>query len=135
MDDSELNRLADAFEACAKVADAKSGLHHDKSPLWVIANRTACIRFAAAFLRAATTPIIDDDCRGKPIPVDVKTFSCIIQRMETWPEPEQCREDRKRKAWRNDRIALIGCGLVTFILLFLIGPGVWFWWSLFVYGK
>jgi hypothetical protein len=138
MDDEEIHRLADAIEATADLSGAKSKLHQGKSPpLRITANRAGFLRLAGMFLRAATLTIPDDDCRSKSLALDERLeqvggtqeadrFIGLLQRMETWPEPEAMIEQRKRRARANNPLPLMACALVAFVFLlfFIIGVGV-----------
>ena len=99
------------------------------------ANRAGFLRLAASCLRAAAEPIVEDDCRSKPVSisephdhffVDDDSGSIIefLQRMETWPEPLEYVEARKKRASKNDRWALFTCGIIGFVILFVIVAGV-----------
>lgn len=134
MDDDELIRIAAALEA--EVTDSKSQIKCFKPQHCggLTANRPGFLRLAASCLRAAAEPILDGDCRSKPVEIprphdqvvddDSDITLCLLQRMETWPEPNEYLEARKKRAFKNDKLALLTCGVVGFAILFVIIAGV-----------
>ena len=142
MDDAELRQIADALDVAADEPAPKPQISQTNSLLWVTVNRTACLRFGAAFIRAATEPIIEGDCRAKPISIDheqvceSETDSTIgaIQRIDKLPDSPDSRAWQKPGARRNDRVALLGCAVVGFVVMFLTVSGIAMWWGIFT-GK
>lgn len=138
MDDDELLDIASRLESATDNDAARSQLSAGKPWLWLTGNRAALLRFAAAFVRAAAAPIPDDDCRAEPTILkhrqinDAKTDYTLgaAQRIDEFPENPDVIADRKRSAWQNDRGALLGCGIVGFLLLSLLLSGIAFWWHL-----
>jgi len=98
------------------------------------ANRSGFLRLAASCLRAAAEPIMEADCRSKPVEIisphdqvvdaDSDVVICLLQRMETWPELNEYIEARKKRALKNDRPAILACGILGFALLFVIVTGI-----------
>jgi len=131
MDDAELRIIADSLEASVG-DDAESQLTQGKPFLWLTANRSGCIHFAISALRAATAPVPDGECRADPLLLEHKQINDAksdyilggIQRINEFPENQEAIAERKRKACRNDRVALLGCGFVGFVILFLVMIGV-----------
>ena len=134
MDDNQLIEIAASLED--ETADAKTHIKRCKPQhlVGLTANRDGFLRLAASCLRAAAAPIVEDDCRSKPVAIsepheqvvddDSDCIICFLQRMETWPEPDECIETRKKRARKNDRVALLTCGVVGFVLLFVIVAGI-----------
>ena len=97
------------------------------------------LRFAAAFVRAAAAPIPENECRAEPSLLEHRQINSTktdyvfgaAQQIDEFPENPDIIADRKRRDWRNDRGALIGCGVVGFIILSLLLSGIAFWWHLF----
>ena len=139
MGDDKLIEIARSFEADA--VDSKTHIKSCKPQhlVGLTANRAGFLRLAASCLRAATEPIVDDDCRSKPVDIsqphehvvddDTDSVICFLQRMERWPEPNEYIEARKRRARKNDRWALLTCGIVGFVVLLFIVAGVMFFLS------
>lgn len=136
MDDDELLDIASKLESASDNDAAHSRLSAGKPWLWLTGNRDALLRFAAAFIRAAAAPIPDDECRAEPTILehrqinDAKTDYTLgaAQRIDEFPENPEVIAERKRGAWRNDRGALLGCGIVGFILFSILISAITFWW-------
>jgi hypothetical protein len=136
MDDDELLDIASKLESASDNDAAHSQLSTGKPWLWLTGNRDALLRFAVAFIRAAAAPISDDDCRAEPTILehrqinDAKTDYILgaAQRIDEFPENPDVIANRKRSAWQNDRGALLGCGIVGFIVLSILLSGIAFWW-------
>lgn len=102
--------------------------------VFLTANRQGLLRLARTLLQSAIDPILVDDCRSKPVEVEANLCQAseepsdrrlaFVQRMETWPEPKEAAEGRKRRRWWRDKVALLGCGLAWFILFFVLAAGV-----------
>lgn len=134
MNDDRLIEIATSLEADA--VDSKTQIKRCKPQhlVGLTANRAGFLRLAAACLRSAAEPIRHDDCRSKPVEIsrphdhivddDTDSVICFLQRMETWPEPNEHIEARKRRAHKNDGWALLTCGIIGFVLLFFIVAGV-----------
>jgi hypothetical protein len=139
MDDDELLDIASRLESASDDDAAHSQLSAGKPWLWLTGNRDALLRFAAAFLRAAAAPIPDDECRAEPSILehrqitDAKTDYTLgaAQRIDDFPENPEVIAARKRRAWDNDGCALIGCGVVGFVILSLLLSGIAFWWHVY----
>ena len=131
MDDTEIQRIAELLEAISD-ENAESQLTTGQPFLWLTANRAGCIQVAVRALRAASTPIPTNDCRAEPVFLEHNQISeskedyviGAIQRIDKFPENKDLIDLRKRKALRNDGVALVGCGLVGFVLLFLVIAGI-----------
>jgi hypothetical protein len=143
MDDERLQQIIETLEESIGTAEGTSRLSWPDDQAWLTANKVGLLRLACALLRAAKEPISPDDCRSKPVCVDANHNQVVdddeydiivgpIQRMETWPEPAEAIKDRTKRVRRNDRVLLIGCGIVTFVLLTIFLAGVnAIWRSLF----
>ena len=139
MDDDELLELASKLEASADIDAAQSHLTVGKPWLWLTGNRDSLLRFAAAFLRAAAAPIPDDECRAEPTMLEHRQINDAkidytlgaVQRIDAFPENPDAIANRKRSAWRNDGVVVIGCALVGFVILSLLLSGLAFWWQIF----
>jgi len=136
MDDDELLDIASKLESVSDNDAAQSQLSTGKPWLWLTGNRDALFRFAAAFVRAAAAPIPDDECRAEPTILEHRQINNnktdytlgAAQRIDEFPENPDVIAERKRNAWRNDRGALLGCGVVGFILLSILISAIAYWW-------
>jgi hypothetical protein len=144
MDDDRIRQIIEALETSTESGNGKSRLAPCKPAniVFLTANRTGLLRLACTLLHAAVEPILSDDCRSRPVEV-TDDFEQIregpsdqslkfVQRMETWPEPVEAIKKRSRKNWRRDRVALFGCGLVAFVLVFIFISGVIAIWTVAV---
>ncbi len=134
MNDDKLIEIATSLEAT--VIDSKSQIKCCKPEhcAALTANRSGFVRLAALCLRTAAEPIPEGECRSKPIEIASQhdqvvdhasdVIICFLQRMETWPETNEYIEARKKRALRNDRPALLACGIVGFAILFVIILGI-----------
>jgi hypothetical protein len=134
MDDKQLNEIATLFEV--EAADAKTHIERCKPQhlVGLTANRAGFLRLAASCLRAAAEPLNEEDCRSKPLQIlepheqvvdnDSDCIICFLQRMEVWPEPKEFIEARKKRTQKYDRWAILTCGVVGFIVLFVIVAGI-----------
>jgi hypothetical protein len=134
MDDNQLNEIATLLEVDA--ADAKTHIIRCKPQhlVGLTANRAGFLRLAASCLRAAAAPLIEGDCRSRPVHIlepheqvvdnDSDCIICFLQRMEVWPEPKEFIKARTKRTLRNDRWALLTCAVVGFIVLFVIVAGI-----------
>ena len=134
MDDNQLIEIATSLED--ETADAKTHIKRCKPQhlVCLTGNRAGFLRLAASCLRAAAAPIVEDDCRSRPVEIlephkqivddESDCIICFLQRMETWPELNEFIEARKKRALKNDRWALLTCGVVGFVILFVIVAGI-----------
>ena len=134
MDDNQLIALAASLEA--ESAEAKTHIKrcnpHQMASL--TANRAGFMRLAASCLQAAAAPIAEEDYRSRAMQIlpphdqivdhDSDLIIGFLQRMETWPESNEYLEARKKRALRNDNLALLTCGVMASILLFIIVAGI-----------
>jgi len=146
MDDTEIGEIIARLDQ-SQSESAKSRIEEGKPAryLFLVANRVALIRFASAFLKAAVSPIPEDNTRSRPASLapgheqiaddrDKDYLFGFAQRMETWPERADLIENRTRKAKKRDRIALMGCGVFAFVILFFLVSGFSYWISI-ILGK
>jgi hypothetical protein len=139
MDDEEILDIASNLESASDAATAQSQLFAGKPGLWLHGNRDALIRMAAAFLRAAASPIPDNECCGEPSILQHRQICNAksdygltgVQRINEFPENPDVIAARRRRAWHNDRFFFLGCAVVGFAILFLLVSGIMFWWHLF----
>ena len=135
MDDNQLIEIATSLED--DTAEAKTHIKRCKPQhlVGLTANRAGFLRLAASCLRAAAAPVLEDDCRSTPVELlepphqqivddDSDCIIGFLQRMETWPEPNEFIEARKKRALRNDRWTLLTCGVVGFVILSVIVAGI-----------
>ena len=127
--------------------DLKSNIQKGHPPrmLFVTANRAALLGFASVFLEAAVSPIKDETSASRAVTLGKnheqiadnpkKDFLFgFVRRFEAWPERADIIAARKARAWKNDRVALFGCGVVTLIVLFFLVSGFTYWLSI-IFGK
>jgi hypothetical protein len=142
MNDQRIQEIIKTIEEEEAEGEARSRFFRGSPPegVFLTANRAALLKLASTFLRAAQEPIREDDCRSKPVELDSDLHQCresksdqwlgFVQRMETWPEPKEAIAERRRRAWRQDRVALLGCGIVAFVLLNILAVGVVAIWKM-----
>ena len=138
MDDEQLKELASQLESCTNLDVAESKLSEGKPCMWLTGNRDALLHIASQLIRAAAEPILDDECRAELVQLlqNQITESAtdhvlgMVQRIDTFPENPNVIAQRKRSALRNDRGCLIGCAVVGFIVLSVIGAGILYWWEI-----
>lgn len=138
MDDDELLDIASKLSSASDASKAQSQLSPGKPWLWLTGNRDALLQFAAAFVRAAASTIPKDGCRADPQIIDHRQISDgktdyilgAAQRIDEFPESADIFADKKRREWHKDRLGLLGCALVGFVILFLLLSGIAFWWHI-----
>lgn len=134
MHDDELERIADSLENSINGAP-QSRLSQGKPWHWLSLNRDGCKALAANLLRLAAKPPRDDgaDVTQQLVGIDqinedddgLEIF--LLRRIETVArEPIQ---DPVSPRFR-DRVALLGCGAVAFMLVSIFFSGIYFWWQL-----
>ena len=136
MNDDHIRQVIVTLDAeIADAGDARVHFEQVKPPYCILAtaNRAGLLRLARTSLLAALEPMIADDCRSRPMHdpdlVQVREgksdrFLGFIERMEAWPEPVELIQERRRKAYRQDRFALLGCGVVACVLLTVFMAGL-----------
>lgn len=137
--DDELLDIASKLESGFDSDAACSQLSGEKPWLCLTGNRDALLKIATALLRAAAAPIPDDESRSKPTFIEHRQINVtntdyvlvVADRIDSFPENPAKIARRKHRAWANDRIGLIGCGLVGFVVLSLLLSGIVFWWFIF----
>ena len=133
MNDDELGRIADSLERSID-GEPQSRLSQGKPWPWLSLNRDGCIAFAANLLRLAAKPPRDDgaDVTQQLIGIDqinegddgLEIF--LLRRTETVArEPIQDLESPRLR----DRVTLLGCGIVGFLLASIFLSGIYFWWT------
>lgn len=148
MTDDELADIARQIESLSNAETAKSRLAQTNAGFLLLqANRDACLRVAAASLRAAvwTAPTeVDFDSPAEleemqercldrllefqQIEKNKRDFTLrIIQRVEFKPGSDSLVSDRTSTL--GDRIATAGCAGVFIILLFLTVSGLIYWFN------
>ena len=129
MDDQRINEIIAALREIEPPGESHSQIVRGVPAgyIFAAANRSGFISIARACLEAAVQPINEIDGRSKPItlpesheqmfegPHDLVLQS--LQRMETWPEPLEIIEQRRRRTRASDRATMLGC--VVAILLFV----------------
>jgi hypothetical protein len=66
MNNDQLRDLLSELESSTDFHAAESQISEGKPELFLTGNRDALLLFAAAFIRAATEPIPDGECRARP---------------------------------------------------------------------
>ena len=98
----------------------------------IVGNPTALLRLATRLIHAARNPPpahvdepwhIPDSAQSADSP-DEPQFCAM--RWDDWQNARPVDASRTQPAWR-DRLALFGCALVGFVLMFLMVSGVMFW--------
>src|SRR6056297_322091 len=106
MEDDEIREIASRLTSASEAEIAQSQLTGEKLPwLWLIGNRAALLQYAAAFLRAAASPIRDGDNRGEPATLDHLQMTDsetdyilgAVQRTEQLPEAPEAIAERKQR--------------------------------------
>jgi hypothetical protein len=135
MDENRIRQIIETLETSTEPGNGKSRLASCSPPntLFLTANQTGLLKLACTLLHAALEPILSGECRSMPVEVTddheqvredtSDQLLVFVQRMETWPEPAI----KKQSRWIN-RVALFGCGIVAFVLLFVFiigGIAIW----------
>jgi hypothetical protein len=143
MDEDHIRQMIETLEASTESGSGKSRLTAcgPRNEVFLTANRAGLLRLAYTLLRTALEPVLGDDCRSKPVDLSDNIeqtredasdqLLAFVQRMEAWPEPAEVKR-RSRWNWQLDRVALLGCGLVAFILAFVFIAGVIAIWKVAV---
>lgn len=132
MTDDELAEIATRLEEATDSDVARSRMGRTNPGFLLLqANRDACIQIAAALLHAASTPA-ETQHRGDRLldycQIEEKKTDCalrIIQRVDFAPGSNLVQRDTRPGI--GDRVFLLGCAVVTFVLVFLLASGVLFW--------
>ena len=101
------------------------------------ANRHGLLSLARSFLIAALSPPAESNFAGRPTLIEESLTQVSdsnddlvlgwVEHAEVVLLSENIIAERKRRAWRNDRVALLGCSIVAFIFFFLTASGVLLW--------
>lgn len=133
VDDREIQKIIDVLDAEPTFGTSRLISGKPDYYVFLTANRAGLLSLASMLLRAAVEPIDADGCRSKPVNApggltqihenDNDLALPFVQRMETWPEPETSIEERKHRAWKRDRLALLTCGSIACVvgLIFIAG--------------
>lgn len=147
MNDQALQQLIDGIDALP-VDEAPRAHTFGVKPdprryLYVTANQAGLIQLARTCLVAAISPI-ELENGARPITVDEPLDQALdgpddafigwIHRTDVVPISDEIQARRRAKAWRSDRLALLGCGLVGSLLMFLLVSGVLLWGAI-ITGK
>lgn len=131
MDDDEIQRIAESLRHSVR-RDGKCRLSQGKPWPWLTLNRERCILFASNLLRLASKPLSPnhDDVTQQlsgleqvhEVDTDLEIF--LLRRVESF----DCEASNPPTAttWR-DRMWLIGCGMIAFLLCAIFASGLWFW--------
>jgi len=140
MIDDELDRIADSLERSID-GEPQSRLSRGKPWPWFSLNRDGCIALAANLLRLAAKPPADDgtDVTQQLSGIDqindddsdLEIF--LLRRTETVArEPI---DDSPTAPRLRDRAALLGCGVVAFLLAAIFLSGLYYWGQLLFTGN
>jgi len=136
MDEDRIRQIIGTLEEIAGPHTGRTRLIKCKPPDIALlrGNRAGLLKIACSILRASLEPIPPDGCRSEAVQVDLNVVQLtednseqylgFVQRMETWPEPEEIVKEQRRKARRRDLPALLGCGTIAFVVLFFFLVGV-----------
>ena len=107
--------------------------------LRVTGNREGLIDVALATLKAAVAPMVEKDGRSRPMAVSLSAghaidnpvdFTlCLVERIDDWPEPPEKTAERKKQVLQRDRIALLGCAVISILLFLIVYGAIAYWWS------
>ena len=129
MTDEEILEIVNRLEQAVEFRKAKSHVEQleCRDHLRIRTNRDGCLSFAAAFLRES----IEQTSRTMLTPEKCQTVEgheqlygnfglCVtdIQRFENWGNLKNEIKRGQKKDYANDRIWLIGCALISVVLLF-----------------
>ena len=141
VDSAQLVEMAAALDTwagdCPPAGQLTQFDQHSGALIW-IANRAALLRLAAALLRLASKdPERDAPATLRETPPllqmvtdsNDRTVTEIRHAIEV-PEPLRARHARTTKRWLWDRVGLVGCAIVGFIVLGLILSGCAFWFGI-----
>ncbi len=139
MNNDQLRDFLSKLESSTDYDAAESQLSEGEPELFLTGNRDALLLFAAAFLRAATAPIPNGECRAAPallehhqiIDSEADHILRAVQLIDQLPEDPEIIAIRKRNAWRADRFCLLGCATISFISIFVIMGSAMLWWDFF----
>jgi hypothetical protein len=127
MNDNQLQQLIDSLRELEQPEQCRSHIvvGRPANMIFITANQAGFIRIARACLEAASHPIEENDCRSEPVSLMTGDEQVMLgphdlvfgylQRMETWPEPNEFIKERESRARKADRMALLGCGFVIFL--------------------
>lgn len=130
-----LDKATDGCDTVSQLAFAEDGRHGFR----LIANRSALLRLSALMLRLAcknpqeaTQQSLVEPVTHEQIMIGA-TDSMIadIRHTATFPDPIVVQHREERRWWMRDRLFLIGCGIVGFVLMGLLLSGLAFWSMIF----
>jgi hypothetical protein len=131
---AELNDQLTGGEARSQITIAKPACY-----VCLTANKHGLVSFARTFLTAALLPESDHDSASNLSTTQLDQSHVQIARSDEelalgWiehahevPMSEENIAAVRRQAWRNDRFFLLGCGLIGFVMMFLMTTGIATW--------
>jgi hypothetical protein len=131
---AELNDQLTGGEARSQITIAKPACY-----VCLTANKHGLVSFARTFLTAALLPESDYDSASNLSTTQLDQSHVQIARSDEelalgWiehahevPMSEENIAAVRRQAWRNDRFVLLGCGLIGFVMMFLMTTGIVTW--------
>lgn len=136
IDDDAIRRMLAELDSMLHEATPRSHttLGPPDSAVYVRANKAGLVSLAQAFLQAALNPPSIGLQETMPTGVGERHHQMLeekddvsfgwIQHEQVLPIPEEVELLRQRRSKNSDQLALIGCGIVGFVLLFLLGLAV-----------
>ena len=139
MDDESLRRIIAELDDCPDDTEPRSRIVAGKPDpfLFLAANKSGLISLSRTCLIAALSPQQSSQANVNVTRVP-ETHVQIwesrgdfllgwIERSETIPIPKEVEAERRQMSWQKDRLTLLGCAIIGFIVLFLLISGVLFW--------
>lgn len=138
MDAQHLQQALQLLESAGHPSEARTQFSRaDKTPhVMLVANQAGLVSLAVTLLRAALSPA-SEGTESSLSPFDHELDQIQLSQHDLllgWvehsnlvPIPEEIFAQRRRQSLVRDRVALIGCSLVGFILMMLLITGLFTW--------